>query len=122
MAVNNLPDSIEEILKYLFVPKTDYPEELIKIIDDHFGFIHQIVEIGNVIFNEENFDVDMPEYTIKIDSDLFCHFEADIIDFSIIPYDYIYWFKKLVSGITCYFFILKVRKRLPAIINGEATT
>lgn len=97
------------------------PMEIMNIINEHFGFINQIVEIGNVIFNDENFDVDIPEYTIKIDSDLFGHFEGKIIDFSIIPYDYIYWFKKLVSGITCYFFILRVRKRLPDIINGEAT-
>ncbi|MDE6672439.1 MAG: hypothetical protein K2K16_09605 [Ruminococcus sp.] len=121
MAVNNLPDSIEEILKYLFIPTTNQPEELMKIINEHFGFINQIVEIGDAIFNEDNFDDDMPEYTIVIDSDLFGHFEADIIDFSIIPYDYIYWFKKLVSGITCYFFILRVRKRLPDIINGEGS-
>ena len=98
------------------------PMEIMNIINEHFGFINQIVEIGDAIFKKDNFDVDMPEYTIVIDSDLFGHFEADIIDFSIIPYDYIDWFKKLVSGITCYFFILKVRKRLPAIINGEATT
>ena len=117
-AVNNLPDSIEEVLKYLFIPTTKKPEELIEMIEEHFEFVYQLAEIGDVVFQPDNFENKVPEYVIKFDSDLFGHFEGKIIDFSIIPYDYIQWFKMLVSGITCYFFFRKVRKRLPSIING----
>lgn len=119
-AVNNLPENIEEILKYLFIPTTEKPKELMEIVNNHFGFARQFAKMSDVIFNPDNFDNKAPEYIIKFDSDLFGSFEGKIIDFSIIPYDYIFWFRQLVSGITWYFFIQKVRKRLPAIFNGEA--
>ena len=118
--VETIPEDIKEVLKYLFIPTTKKPQELMEIIDKHFAFVYQIAEIGEAIFQVNNFDYTIPKYTVKIDSDLFGNFDGVIIDFSVIPYDYIKWFKLLVSGITCYSFILTVRRRLPSIINGES--
>lgn len=119
-SIGSLPDNFETLLKKLFVPTTTKPEELTKIISEHFEFVHQIADMADVIFDSNNFDTTAPEYSIEFDSDLYGHFKSKIIDFDVVPYDYIVWFKALVSGITCYFFIRKVRKRLPNIINGES--
>ena len=119
-SIGSLPDSFETLLKKLFVPTTTKPEELTKIISEHFEFVHQIADMADVIFDFNNFDTTAPEYSIEFDSDLYGHFKSKIIDFDVVPYDYIVWFKALVSGITCYFFVRKVRKRLPNIINGES--
>ena len=117
-SVESLPDDLEALLKKLFIPSTDKPEQLMKVIEDHFAFVHQIVEIGDAVFQTGNFETTIPEYSFEFDSDLFGHFEGLVIDFSVIPYDYIIWFKSLVSGITIYCFLRKIRKRLPDIING----
>ena len=119
-SIGSLPDNFETLLKKLFVPTTTKPEELTKIISEHFEFVHQIADMADVIFDSNNFDTAVPEYSVEFDSDLYGHFKSKIIDFDVVPYDYIVWFKALVSGITCYFFIRKVRKRLPNIINGES--
>ena len=119
-SIGSLPDNFETLLKKLFVPTTTKPEELTKIISEHFEFVHQIADMADVIFDSNNFDTTAPEYNVEFDSDLYGHFKSKIIDFDVVPYDYIVWFKALVSGITCYFFIRKVRKRLPNIINGES--
>ena len=120
-SIGSLPDNFETLLKKLFVPTTTKPEELTKIISEHFEFVHQIADMADVIFESDNFDTTAPEYSVEFDSDLYGHFKSKIIDFDVVPYDYIVWFKALVSGITCYFFIRKVRKRLPNIINGESS-
>lgn len=120
-SIGSLPDNFETLLKKLFVPTTTKPEELTKIISDHFEFVRQIADMADVIFDSDNFETTAPEYSIEFDFDLYGHFKSKIIDFDVVPYDYIVWFKALVSGITCYFFVRKVRKRLPNIINGESS-
>ena len=116
-AVNGLPDKFGELLKDLFIPQEDHFTELIDEINSHFGFVHQIIKLGDVLVNESDFDDVQPSYSISFDSDTYGHFKTDIIDFSVVA-PYVDIIKGINTGIILYFFIRRTRRKLPDIING----
>ncbi|MDE6848947.1 MAG: hypothetical protein K2J44_06335 [Ruminococcus sp.] len=116
-AVNSLPDKFGELLKYLFIPQEEHFTHLIDEINKHFGFIHQIIKLGDVLVNESDFNDFQPSYSIGFDSDTYGHFKTEIIDFSVVA-PYVDIIKGINTGIILYFFIRRTRRKLPDIING----
>ncbi|MBR1593134.1 MAG: hypothetical protein IJ666_09040 [Ruminococcus sp.] len=120
VAVNDIPESIRQILIDLFVPtRDDYFEEIIDIINAKFGFIYQIIELGDVLVDNSNaFTNNQPSFGFKFTNhkyfgDLYVNF----VDWSKVS-NYVVYVKAITSGITLYFFIRRTRRRLPEIISG----
>lgn len=114
----DLGNTILDGLKFLFVPSDNLFLDLIDLIHEKFGFIFQILEIGDFIINYD-FKESPPDATVKFDNS-WGHFEAEIMDWSIIePYRNL--IKNLVLAISWYLFLRKVQKRLPDIINGVSS-
>lgn len=115
--VSELPDRLGELLEYLFIPKEEHFTKIIDEINEHFGFVHQIIKLGDALAYNAKFDDVQPSYSISFNSDTYGHFKADIIDLSVVA-PYISIIKAINTGIILYFFIRRTRKRLPYIING----
>lgn len=114
----DLGNTILDGLKFLFVPSDNLFLDLIDLIHEKFGFIFQILEIGDFIINYD-FKESPPDATVKFNNS-WGHFEAEIMDWSIIePYRNL--IKNLVLAISWYLFLRKVQKRLPDIINGVSS-
>jgi len=118
-SVVSLPKDLKALLIELFIPKDkDRFSKFIDEINEHFGFVHQIIELGDVLISDDAVFFDIkPSYSIKFDSDTYGHFQSEIIDFSVVQ-PYIKFIKALNTGIVLYFFIRRTRKRLPEIISG----
>ena len=116
----DLPDKLSQLLKDLFIPDPDKHgfDKFIDEINEHFGFVSQIIELGDVLVNRSEYDYTMPSYSIKFDSDTYGHFSANIVDFSVVA-PYVGIIKAINTGIILYFFLRRTRRKLPDIINGN---
>ena len=116
-----LGDMLLEGLKTLFVPSDNLFIELIELIKSKFNFIFQLLEITDFLLEVDWID-SPPDATITFDGSvyLFGNFEVKIFDWGIIePYRNL--IRNLTTAIMWYFFIRKVIKRLPDIINGVSS-
>ena len=50
-SIKNIPQAISDKLEYLFVPSGDKFDELKDKFDEKFGFVSQIIDLGEVIIN-----------------------------------------------------------------------
>lgn len=119
-AINGIPNSIQNLLEYLFVPTNNtYYQEIIDIINEKFGFVNQIIALGDVLVDNSNsFTNTPPSFRITFDNHkYFGNLSFELIDFSKLA-NYIDYIKAITSGITLYFFIRRTRRRLPEIISG----
>lgn len=116
-AISSLPDNFEELLEYLFIPKEDH-FSYFDDLKENFGFVKQIVDIGDALVNEGQFSSVPPLYTFEINNSFLGHFSFSI-DFSIIPFEYVKFFRNFIRGIVLIFFVRRTRRRLPSVINGE---
>ena len=119
-AICSLPSLIYEDLKYLFIPQNDdYFKDIIDTINAKFGFIHQFIELGDVLVdNSGSFTNTPPNFTIELkDNKYFGTVTFNLVDWSRVS-DYIPYVKALISGITLYLFIRRTRKKLPEVISG----
>lgn len=117
--LTDVKDGILEGLKFLFVPSENLFLDLIDLIKSKFGFVFQLVEITDFILHE-NFDDVAPDSNVTFKGNKwFGSFTVQIMDWSVIePYrDLI---KNLSLAVSWYFFIRKLQKRLPDIINGTS--
>lgn len=122
--VISLPENLKNLLKELFIPKEDHFSELNNKINSHFGFVSQVLKLGDALLYDEKgeplkdvFDKSQPSYSIEFDSDTYGHFKTDIIDFSVVA-PHIELIRSINTGIILYFFIRRTRRKLPDIING----
>lgn len=116
-SVLSLPEDLKSLLKELFIPKGDHFAEF-DDLKNHFGFVRQITEMGDVLVNRGSFDSVPLDYTFEVNHSLFGHFSFSI-DFSVIPVSYIEFARNLIRGIVLIVFVRRTRKRLPRVINGD---
>lgn len=119
-AVNGIPASIQDILEYLFIPQNnDYFKDIIDTINAKFGFIHQFIELGDVLVdNSGSFTNTPPAFKIEFkDNKYLGNVTFNLVDWSKVS-DYIPYVKALTSGITLYLFIRRTWKKLPEVISG----
>lgn len=119
-AINAIPASIQDILEYLFIPQNDdYFKDIIDTINAKFGFIHQFIELGDVLVdNSGSFTNTPPAFKIEFkDNKYLGTVTFNLVDWSKVS-DYIPYVKALTSGITLYLFIRRTRKKLPEVISG----
>ena len=113
-SIGSLPDSLEELLKKLFIP-TEHDFSEFEELKDKFGFVYQIIDLSNTLFADfESCEV-APVFVFNIESDLFGSFSFTF-DFSCIPSESLSFFRDLVSAISIFVFINRTRRRLPNII------
>ena len=119
-AICSLPSLIYNDLKYLFIPQNDdYFKDIIDTINAKFGFIHQFIELGDILVdNSGSFTNTPPVFKIELkDNKYFGTVTFNLVDWSKVS-DYIPYVKALTSGITLYSFIRRTRKKLPEVISG----
>lgn len=113
-SIGSLPESLEELLKKLFIP-TEHDFSEFEELKEKFGFVYQIIDLSNTLFADfESCEV-APVFVFNIDSDLFGSFSFTF-DFSCIPSESLSFFRDLVSAISIFVFINRTRRRLPNII------
>lgn len=117
--ISSIPDLILDGLKALFVPSDNLFLDLIDLIKSKFGFVFQIAEITDFILHE-NFDDVAPDSSVTFKGNKwFGSFTVQIMDWSVIePYRNL--IKNLSLAVSWYFFIRKLQKRFPDIINGTS--
>lgn len=119
-----LKDGLLDGLKALFVPTGDSFSDLVDLIHSKFGFIFQLLEISDFLINYD-FSESPPEAVVlfskKVDNGFLRNIpDIEIMDWSVIePYRNL--IKNLTLAISWYFFLRKVSKRLPDVINGVSS-
>lgn len=114
--INSLPDSFRTLLEELFIPKGDHFSGF-DSIKERFGFVDQILKIGDVIVDSADFYEKPPVFDFDFSHELFGNFSVKL-DFGIIPYKYVVFVRNFIRGITLIVFVRRTRKRLPDVING----
>lgn len=114
--INSLPESFHTLLEKLFIPKGDHFSGF-DSIKERFGFVDQILKIGDVIVDSADFYEKPPVFDFDFSHELFGNFSVKL-DFGIIPYKYVVFVRNFIRGITLIVFVRRTRKRLPDVING----
>lgn len=115
-----LIEMLSEALTSLFVPDDDSVLEIQDTINEKFGFIDSIEtavdSIKNMIENVEN---GTSEFTVDIDSP---YYEGEVTLFDLSWYAPFKTYGDLVfTGFAYIFFIFRVYKSIPSIINGVSS-
>ena len=110
----DLKDGLLEGLKYLFIPSDNLFLDLIDLVKSKFNFIFQIIEITDVLLND--YSETPPDFNISFDTK-WGNFDAQLIDLSVFE-TYRNFVRGIILATSWYFFIRKLRKRIPDVING----
>ena len=110
-SIKNIPQAISDKLEYLFVPSGDKFNELKDKFDEKFGFIGQIMDLGEVIINA-TFGGSKPESNITLYGGTYTIIDWDIYD------DYRPYIHGIIVLLSYIVFIPKLIKRLPSVIRG----
>ena len=122
---DNLLNGIIEGLKFLFVPSDNLFDDLVELIKNKFGFVFQIIEIGDFLLNFDFSDTP-PDLSFDFSnyngSSRFIQFldgfKFELLDWSVIN-PYRGFIRGLISAITWYFFLKSLPKTLVNLINGQ---
>lgn len=123
----DLKDGLLEGLKILFIPEENPFEGTISLVHEKFGFVFQIVDIADFLLTY-NFNEAPPDLSFNFPEDyrgnsrfnsFLSGLDFELIDWSVIePYrDFI---RNLIAGIAWYFYLSRLHKHLPDIINGTS--
>ena len=122
---DNLLNGIIEGLKFLFVPSDNLFDDLVELIKNKFGFVFQIIEIGDFLLNFDFSDTppdlsfDFSNYNGSSRFIQFLNgFKFELLDWSVID-PYRGFIRGLISAITWYFFLKSLPKTLVNLINGQ---
>lgn len=85
------------------------------IVKSKFNFIFQIIEITDVLLNYD-YSETPPDFNISFDTK-WGNFDAQLIDLSVFE-TYRNFVRGIILATSWYFFIRKLRKRIPDVING----
>lgn len=120
--LESLGNSILEGLKFLFVPSDNLFIDIIDMIKSRFGFIDQIRELTDFLIHYD-FDESPPDSSVQFknsDNLNWGRFTSQIMDWDLIePYRHL--IRNLVLAVSWYFFLRKLHKRIPDIINGVSS-
>lgn len=118
----SLGETLLNGLEYLFVPSDNLFEDLINLLHEKFEFVFQILEIGDFIIDYD-FDDSPPDASVDFSGKKGLNWGSGKIQF--INWEMIEPYRNLIKNLTLaiawYFFIRKVQKRLPDIINGVSS-
>ena len=124
----DLKDSILDGLKTLFVPSDNLFDDIVDIVKNKFGFIPQIFEMTdfiihlNVVDTPPDLSFVFPENyrgNSRFNSFL-SGLDFELIDWTVIE-PYRQFIRGLITGLSWYFFIRKLRKRASDVINGTSS-
>ncbi len=110
-SIKNIPQAISDKLEYLFVPSGDKFSELKNKFDEKFGFVGQIIDLGEVIINA-TFGGSKPNSNITLYGGTYTIIDWDIYD------DYRPYIHGIIVLLSYIVFIPKLIKRLPSVIRG----
>lgn len=121
----DLKDGLLEGIKFLFVPSDNLFDDLVELIKNKFGFVFQIIEIGDFLLNFDFSDTP-PDLSFDFSnyngSSRFIQFldgfKFELLDWSVIN-PYRGFIRGLISAITWYFFLKSLPKTLVNLINGQ---
>ncbi|MBE6904600.1 MAG: hypothetical protein E7480_08350 [Ruminococcaceae bacterium] len=117
-----LAENLLNGLEFLFVPSDNLFEDLINLLHEKFEFVFQILEIGDFIIDYD-FDDSPPDASVDFSGKKGLNWGSGKIQF--INWEMIEPYRNLIKNLTLaiawYFFIRKVQKRLPDIINGVSS-
>lgn len=110
--VYKLMELTQELLEFLFVPKTNPFDELWNKFNEKFPFINQIKDLANSLLGFNNYGDSVPTFEMTWKGVTFA-----IIDFSLFL-DYRLWLHGIILAISWFIFIRKTFNKLPGIIGG----
>lgn len=110
-AVKNIPQAISDKLEYLFVPSGDKFSELKDKFNEKFGFVGQIIDLGQTIINA-TFGGSKPESNITLYGGTYTIIDWDIYD------NYRIYIHGIIVLLSYIVFVPKLIKRLPSVIRG----
>lgn len=124
----DLKDGLIEGIKYLFIPSDNLFDDIVDIVKNKFGFIPQIFEMTdfiihlNVVDTPPDLSFVFPENyrgNSRLGSFL-SGLDFELIDWTVIE-PYRQFIRGLITGLSWYFFIRKLRKRASDVINGTSS-
>ena len=110
-AIKNIPSKISDVIKDLFVPSEDTFDEFKNKFDEKFGFVGQIIDLGES-FLSSVFGSTKPETNIILYGTSVTIIDWDIYD------NYRIFIHGIIVLLAYLIFIPKLIKRLPSIIRG----
>lgn len=121
----DLKDGLLEGIKFLFVPSDNLFDDLVELVKSKFGFVFQIIEIGDFLLDFDFSDTP-PDLSFDFSnyngSSRFIQFldgfKFELLDWSVID-PYRGFIRGLISAITWYFFLKSLPKTLVNLINGQ---
>lgn len=123
----DLKDGLLEGLKYLFVPDENPFDGTISLIHEKFGFIFQIIDIADFLLTYD-FNEAPPDLSFSFPEDyrgntrfnsFLSGLDFELLDWSVIE-PYRNFIRNLIAGIAWYFYLSRLHKHLPDIINGTS--
>ncbi len=123
----DLKDGLLEGLKYLFIPDENPFEGTISLLHEKFGFVFQIIDITNFLLTY-NFNEAPPDLSFSFPEDyrgntrfnsFLSGLDFELLDWSVVE-PYRNFIRNLIAGISWYFYLSRLRKHLPDIINGTS--
>ena len=111
LEIKNIPQLIADKLEYLFVPSGDKFDELKDKFDEKFGFVGQIIDLGQTIINA-TFGGSKPNSNITIYGGTYTIIDWDIYD------NYRTYIHGIIVLLSYIVFIPKLIKRLPSVVRG----
>ncbi len=123
----DLKDGILDGLKALFIPSDNLFDDIVDIVKNKFGFIPQIFDMTdfiihlNVVDTPPDLSFVFPENyrgNSRLGSFL-SGLDFELIDWSVVE-PYRQFIRGLITGLSWYFFIRKLRKRASDVINGSS--
>lgn len=107
-----LIDLTQELLEFLFIPKTNPFEELSVKMEEKFAFVNQIKDLFSSLLGFNNYGYEAPTFNMTWKGVTFA-----LIDFSLFL-EYRIWLHGIILAIAWFVFIFKTFKKLPVIIGG----
>ncbi len=123
----DLKDGLLEGLKYLFIPDENPFEGTISLLHEKFGFVFQIIDITNFLLTY-NFNEAPPDLSFSFPEDyrgntrfnsFLSGLDFELLDWSVVE-PYRNFIRNLIARISWYFYLSRLRKHLPDIINGTS--
>ena len=124
---DNLLNGIIEGLKFLFIPDDNPFEGTISLVREKFGFIFQIIDIADFLLTY-NFNEAPPDLSFSFPEDylgntrfnsFLAGLDFELLDWSVVE-PYRNFIRNLIAGIAWYFYLSRLHKHLPDIINGTS--
>lgn len=111
---------LSDLFNYLFIPTEDNVTELQETVNNKFKFIDSIeLAINDIKDMLENVKNGSSEFKIDIDSE---YYKGEVVLFDLSWYSP---FKRygdlLITGFAYFFFVLRVFRAIPGIINGTSS-